>query len=316
MHSETPSRKEAFRGRRAVFLLISVAAMLEVLSWPIDTHSTPGIAIKGALTLLALSFGFGAVLVVVLRLSTGRLLKLAICLAGVLILSAEFLNTTGKPEAWADIPLLGVHSAFRDLVVDSLQVGGYVLFLGGLSLALWEVHISNKALETKNADLARQVAGRVRALRELDDRAKRLSAAEETARMGSWEWDAHAGKVMCSDGLASLFGLQAHERELSYEGLLAHIHLEDRESMHRTIQEAWDARGTLDVYHRAVDSRGEVRVLHSRGTVVVDESGVPVRMIGTRGRSPEAERGQLSGVGGDHHGGHLHPPGRLLSLCE
>jgi PAS domain S-box-containing protein len=276
--------------RWTVILLVCVAALLEILSWSKDTQSTLSIAIGGAVHLLALSCLFGAVLVVVLRVSTTRRLKLIICCAGVLVLSANFLNTTGKPAAWADFPLIGGHSAFQGWGERWFIVAGYVLFMGGLSLALGEVHTSNKALETKSAESAREAAERVRALKELDDKTKRLSAAEETARIGSWEWDERAQIMRCSEGLAALFGLQAGERELSYEELLSHVHPEERENVDRTILQAWETRGTLDHYHRYIDSRGEVRVLHGRGTVVVDENGVPVRMVGTAQDVTELKR--------------------------
>ena len=231
MHAQTTTRNGAFTMRWTVILLVCVAALLEILSWSKDTQSTLSIAIGGAVHLLALSCLFGAVLVVVLRVSTTRRLKLLICCAGVLVLSANFLNTTGKPAAWADFPLIGGHSAFQGWGERWFIVAGYVLFMGGLSLALGEVHTSNKALETKSAESAREAAERVRALKELDDKTKRLSAAEETARIGSWEWDERAQIMRCSEGLAALFSLRAGERELSYEELLSHVHHEERENV-------------------------------------------------------------------------------------
>jgi PAS domain S-box-containing protein len=276
--------------RWTVLFLVCVATLVELLSWTVDRSSPAGIAIDGALSILSRSIAFSAVLVVVLRLSTSRVLKLVLCLAVILVLFSEFVTISGRPESWADVPVLGSHSAYHKLASRSLMLGGFVLFLSGLSLAVWEIHTAGMALERRSAEFAREAAEHVRALQELDDKTRRLSEAEETAQMGSWEWDERAEVLRCSDGLAPLFGLEPGKRELTYEELLAHIHPEDRDHVNRTILDAWDARGTLDYYHRAIDAHGEVHVLHSRGSVVVDENGVPARMVGTAQDITELKR--------------------------
>jgi len=92
--------------RWTVLFLVCIATLVELFRWTVDRSSPAGIAITGVLSILSLSIGFSAVLVVVQRLSTSRVLKLLLCLAVILVLFSQFVTISGRPESWADVPVV------------------------------------------------------------------------------------------------------------------------------------------------------------------------------------------------------------------
>jgi PAS domain S-box-containing protein len=108
-----------------------------------------------------------------------------------------------------------------------------------------------------------------------------LKETQLLAEMGSWEWDAVADRVLCSEELLRLLGLQPESTPATLEYYLAHVHPSDRQRVLDALEKA-SAEGTaFDQELRIVRPDGSVRVLHSRGRAIQDESGRTVRMIGT-----------------------------------
>jgi len=125
------------------------------------------------------------------------------------------------------------------------------------------------------------LAERAEAETELARAHARLAEAQEVAHIGSWEWDIPADKVTWSDELYRLWGLDPSSGEMSYERYIGLIHPDDRDLAQSTVGGAL-AAGTAFVFdHRVLLEDGSVRWLHGRGQVVLDESGRPVRMLGT-----------------------------------
>ena len=57
----------------------------------------------------------------------------------------------------------------------------------------------------------------------------RLAEAQEVARIGSWVWDVGADRVIWSDELYRLYGIEPQSVDLTYESFLAGVHPDDRE---------------------------------------------------------------------------------------
>jgi PAS domain S-box-containing protein len=117
-----------------------------------------------------------------------------------------------------------------------------------------------------------------------------LSEAQEVARIGSWEWDIATDRVMSSAELYRLYGLEPDSVEVTFETFLEHVHPEDRDKVRHVVIGAYRDRQQFAVEHRAVMPDGFVRWLHGRGRVIVDETGAPVRMVGTAQDVTERKR--------------------------
>ena len=68
---------------------------------------------------------------------------------------------------------------------------------------------------------------------------------------------------------------------MTYEGYLDAIHPDDRELAKTTVERAYSDRAPFMFDHRVQLPDGHVRWIHGRGRVIADETGTPVRMLGT-----------------------------------
>jgi signal transduction histidine kinase len=117
-----------------------------------------------------------------------------------------------------------------------------------------------------------------------------LTEAQEVAHIGSWEWDIKANRVNWSDELYRLYESKPQSGVITYESYLERVHPDDRERIRQTVEHAY-ADGTPFAFdHRIVLQDGRVRWLHGRGRVIRNETGTPVRMVGTSQDITERKR--------------------------
>ncbi len=123
-----------------------------------------------------------------------------------------------------------------------------------------------------------------------------LAEAQSLAHIGSWNWDIVSDTVVWSDEHYRIFGVTPQEIVMTYEGILSHIHPDDRETVVEKVRQALEGRKTYECCLRALHPDGTVRYVQSRGQATFDEDGKPVRMFGTalditeRKRAEEALR--------------------------
>lgn len=118
-----------------------------------------------------------------------------------------------------------------------------------------------------------------RAQAELARREAQLNEAQALAHVGSWEWEIPANAVSWSAELCRIFKIEP--QQFTYEGFLKYVHPEDRAETERRVTRALEEDKRYDIEHRIVRPDNSVRILHTRGRVVRDAGGRPVRMHGT-----------------------------------
>ena len=130
----------------------------------------------------------------------------------------------------------------------------------------------------------------------LKQRSERLVAllgeAQGVAHIGSWEWHIPSDEMAWSDELYRIHGLDPDGIPSSYDGLLAHVHPEDREMVDGTLRTALIQRSPFSFEHRILRPDGDVRIVLGRAQVVTDDSEKPVRMFGTTQDVTERRRVQ------------------------
>lgn len=130
-------------------------------------------------------------------------------------------------------------------------------------------------------ELSRDITQRKR----IDDRLRRaqeqLAEAEQLAQLGSWERDLIGGQVWWSDELYRIFGLAPNQSPPSYQALLERIHPDDRAHVDQTIERTVADRGGFRMQIRILRPDKRVRVLQSRGEVLVDTAGRAIKIVGT-----------------------------------
>ncbi len=110
---------------------------------------------------------------------------------------------------------------------------------------------------------------------------QQLAAAQRVAHLGSWEWDVTTDQLSWSDELYRIFGLEPGELTPTYAGYLAQLHPDDVDMVNAAVGAAMHGGGEYQFEHRLIRKDGEIGWIRSRGKVVFDETGAPLRLHGT-----------------------------------
>jgi PAS domain S-box-containing protein len=117
------------------------------------------------------------------------------------------------------------------------------------------------------------------AARDVRANEERLRLALEAARMGTWDWDLTSDRQVISTETEALFGFAPGAFTGDLDQLLASIHPEDRPLVREAAEQALDG-GELRLEHRVVWPDGTVHWLETRGRVLRDSTGKPLRLLG------------------------------------
>ena len=131
-------------------------------------------------------------------------------------------------------------------------------------------------------EFVRDITQRKEAENELKRHKDLLAKSQEIAHVGSWELDLSKNRLIWSDEVYRIFGLEPQEFEATYEAFLNRVHPDDR----KAVSEAYggsisDGRDHYEIEHRIVRKKnGEIRYVHERCDHIKDESGKVIKSIG------------------------------------
>jgi PAS domain S-box-containing protein len=114
------------------------------------------------------------------------------------------------------------------------------------------------------------------ALRESEER---MRLAADAVNLGIWEWDLNSNEIWATDERRSLLGWPASGR-VTFEDFISGVHPEDRNRVGQTIHDAIAGRKDYDSEYRLVLPDGIVRWMAARGSVHLDASSRPARVLG------------------------------------
>ena len=126
----------------------------------------------------------------------------------------------------------------------------------------------------------------------------RLELVLAASGTGFWEWDITSGELTWSDAIFEQHGRSPGGRAPTFEEYLEMIHPDDREAFRKSIGSVLDGAASFTLDFRILLPDGSIGWTHAAGRMFRDETGEPIRMIGTgqditEGRRLEAERDQL-----------------------
>jgi PAS domain S-box-containing protein len=124
------------------------------------------------------------------------------------------------------------------------------------------------------------------------DREEQLQTAQEMAELGLWEWEVQTGEVAWSDQLHLIYGTDKNSFTPTREAHLVRVHPDDRERVAAVFEQALEDHQPFNFDERIVKPDGSIRVLHSRGRVIVDENDRPVRVFGVSQDMTEQRQAQ------------------------
>jgi len=99
------------------------------------------------------------------------------------------------------------------------------------------------------------------------------------AEIGTWHWNLVTGELRWSERCKAIFGIPV-DAPMSYARFIESLHPDDRERIELAVQTALIERSTYQVEMRNVWPDGSVHWATSKGQVVYDSDGKPLRMEG------------------------------------
>lgn len=124
------------------------------------------------------------------------------------------------------------------------------------------------------------ITEKIQAERALRDSEQRLVLAQDAAQLGVWDRDLRANEIVISGKYDKLYGLPTGHPPLTYEEWLDLIHPEDRERVRELMSDTIKRTHVWDAEFRVVWPDGSIHWLLGKGTVFLDNSGRPARIIG------------------------------------
>ncbi len=144
--------------------------------------------------------------------------------------------------------------------------------LGAASVLLLFIIQLRRMVAARTRDLAREVALR-------RQREEQLAEAQRIAHLGSWIRDLADGALETSPELRRIVGWPP-DRPLTLAAFLEAVPAGDRERLMAVHRAEAEGRDPGDFDYRIIRPTGEVRHVLRRSTVVRDDTGRPVRILG------------------------------------
>lgn len=110
---------------------------------------------------------------------------------------------------------------------------------------------------------------------------RRLRNAQRIARLGAWEYDLDTGRIDWSAETYAIFGRAPSAEKMDYDAFLALLHEADQPILRRVIQRAVEEGSSYEVEARVCRPDGAQCYVLGRGEPEFDDSGRPVRLIGS-----------------------------------
>ena len=125
------------------------------------------------------------------------------------------------------------------------------------------------------------VTERTNAVDALQKSACSLAEAQRIAHIGSWELDLIDNVLTWSDETYRIFEVEMDEFGGALESFLELVHPEDRLRVQEEFARSVAGRTPFDTVHRLLLRNGGRKFIHERCETFYDESGQPVRSVGT-----------------------------------
>lgn len=109
----------------------------------------------------------------------------------------------------------------------------------------------------------------------------RLEEAQRIAHLGSWQWFIEEEEVKWSDEMYEIFGVDRDSFKPDLAAYMDHVHDDDKERIASSTQKILETGEVEASEHRIVRPDGEVRWVEATTTLFKDETGRPIRAIGT-----------------------------------
>jgi two-component system sporulation sensor kinase A len=115
---------------------------------------------------------------------------------------------------------------------------------------------------------------------EIKEREASLKSALRIANLGSWEFNFKSGHIYWSEEMFRIAGWNFNDEELTFEKFMSIVHPFDREDLENGINETLPGK-QFHMQFRIMRPTGQIRIVESHGDVFTNNSGDPIKLIGT-----------------------------------
>jgi PAS domain S-box-containing protein len=196
----------------------------------------------------------------------------------------EFLHALQQQIQKPDLPVVFLTAYDNDNLADQAIESGAQQYLNKSELTTENLRLSlHNAL--KQGEMIRQVndlkVQNEQHLKVLNHQEEQLRLALASAQMGLWDWDLRTGQIQWNQESEKLFGVHPGSFDGSYESFDRCIHPDDRLTIHQFVVKSIENHEILCHQFRTVWADDSIHWIETRGEAYFDESGEPMRMIGT-----------------------------------
>ncbi len=109
----------------------------------------------------------------------------------------------------------------------------------------------------------------------------KLNEAQQSAKIGSWDWDMVTNKVWWSDELYRILELNPDNYIPSPASSANYVHPEDNIPYHTEVQRVIESKEELNYDLRIMTPAGKIKFCNSRAKLEFNKKGTPIRFHGT-----------------------------------
>jgi PAS domain S-box-containing protein len=129
--------------------------------------------------------------------------------------------------------------------------------------------------------LALVITERNFSLKVLSTSEERLKLAVASGQVGIWDLNLTTNTLIWDDTMFNLYGTNQQDFSGAYDAWTTRLHPEDKTVTEQALRDAILGKSDYKPEFRVVWPNGEVRSIKGHAKVILNESGEPVRMIGT-----------------------------------
>ena len=108
----------------------------------------------------------------------------------------------------------------------------------------------------------------------------RLAEAQMIAHVGNWDWNLVTDEMYWSDEMYRIFGVDSQKFSTNYSNFLICVSPDDRDYVDSATKEALKGK-TYAPDYKIVSANGKERIIHSKGEIIFEREGKPIRMKAT-----------------------------------
>lgn len=177
---------------------------------------------------------------------------------------------------------------FKAYPIDGWRENSMLLFAIALAVLFIFLTTVNAYLVTRlrasHIKLEKKVAQRTHELQSnikaLTDTERRLLLSQKVGGIATWEWDIKTNIIRFSEHGIRLVHDNAKQLTMTKKDYLSSIYPDDRAGIVTAINQCLNEAKEYNIDHRIITNRGKIRWFNTKGTLVRDNTGSAITMLG------------------------------------